>query len=130
MEDFGDLLKKVPIDYDANKIGFILLNDSGSEEVTPKQDPKQKLLDSKICYICKKSFQSVNNVLRHLKKFHSGKEFKCEICSFKFPNKHKRIHKTSEEFICDQCGTFKKTKKDLINHIGTHQGLLNIDIDM
>lgn len=143
-----NLLKKVPSDFDVNKIGFILLHESESEEedsmdidfeLTPNIK-KESIVDNQNnskCHICMKVYVNRSNLKRHLSTVHSVKDFQCKICQKTFDKQpqlsgHLRIHGKSKNrvsYTCDHCGKTEKTRVAITQHIEIHQGILGMDIN-
>jgi uncharacterized Zn-finger protein len=146
MEYNVNLLKKVPVDFDVNKIGFILLHDESDSDQESSMDidydisPNivQRLTnnDSK-CHICQKIYVNRSNLKRHLSTVHAIRDFQCKICQRKFDKQpqlsgHLRVHgksKNKPSFTCDYCGKNEKSRTAIIQHIEMHQGKFDMDIN-
>lgn len=144
MTDYGDFLEKVPLDFDINKIGFILLDDSEDDETEeeefididyeprPARKPRRKRVEPisfRTCGICKKVLASKSNLRRHLSKVHPGKEYECHLCSTKFLHRrqlsrHLNAHKRNKFLICEYCGKTEKTNQNMAQHMKIHQEII------
>jgi ribosomal protein L31 len=141
------LIKKVPIDFEVKKIGFILL--PPENESLTNQSPT---LSTK-CHICNRNYMNRSNLKRHLDTVHAKKIFECEVCKengtiYIFENQrklsyHKRIHNSNKRFHpkqqqpevkkivkleCGLCGEEFSDVKELEHHKESlHQSVPEID---
>ena len=139
------LLLKVPVNYDVNKIGFILLQDEFDDEnsmdidydLTPNTEKTTDEIEMK-CHICDKVFSNRSNLRRHLNNLHLTKNhFQCNVCNKVFEKQaqlsgHFRVHgksKIKPWFTCDNCGTTKRSLSAMRQHVETHQNIFKIDIN-
>lgn len=124
------LIKRVPIDYDIRKIGFVLLPD--------EKEPVKNVNTQ--CHICNRVYKTRSNLKRHLETVHAERVLKCEICksngvlvqfdTLRKLTYHKRYHKlplkTIEKSECNLCGTKEKKKEELDQHAKLHSCSINI----
>lgn len=77
------------------------------------------------CDICWSGFRSRSNLMQHMLKHQSEKNFECPICNKKFRRKgalktHNRSHTGERPFICDVCGRPFRQKNDMLKHQRSH----------
>ena len=79
------------------------------------------------CEVCDKHLQSTHLVRSH-RVFHSVAGQKCPDCgiTYNFTSAqsfyaHRRLHRTTKEFVCDECGKYFKNKETLRQHSKTHE---------
>ena len=73
------------------------------------------------CPVCKKPFNQISNMKRHMKIHSDRRPYKCKYCGdrFKYINSwryHEGIH-TGNVFICEKCGFQCRSRKTMKNHV-------------
>lgn len=91
-----------------------------------KRGPKVKSTQSRTyeCYICRKKFKYVPQVVRHLRAHYEGGPT-CEICHKVFADEynlktHRRLHTDQKRFICSYCGKGFHQRNNFVCHLTTH----------
>ena len=92
-------------------------------ETIKVEDEKEKVKDSKECFICGKEFMHAKNLILH-ERIHSNETpYQCNYCMRQFKGKgdltkHERIHKGEKPYECKTChktfrvaGYLRKHKK-------------------
>ncbi|CAG5127287.1 unnamed protein product, partial [Candidula unifasciata] len=74
------------------------------------------------CTSCSKSFEDFSVLKKHVKSFHSDREFQCPECGKPFPRMdklrlHMLRHTNHREFMCETCGRQFKRKDKLKEHM-------------
>lgn len=142
-----DSLQFAPADYDVNKIGFILVDDSGEESAKINNSSTKSAKSRKpsttapshnnFCHICQRAYMSSGNLRRHVKTMHEN-VYRCEKCNMEFTGINAESKFSShncaadpdadQNFDCDTCGHSADSRESLIWHLELHRKL-DIEID-
>ena len=97
------------------------------------QEEDEVIPADKLCTICKKVFQTLQNKQLHIKRVHEKeKPFKCDMCTDSFVNnfgliRHiERVHLKIKNFKCDVCDKKFSTAFTLAGHNKTTKHLKNL----
>lgn len=86
-------------------------------------DVEERSIELYECFDCKKSFNHLMDLCRHMREHLFEKPFKCSICKLNFATerwmlKHKKNH-TNLIHDCEYCNRSFDNKNDLKNHVRT-----------
>ncbi|XP_036949824.1 zinc finger protein 691-like [Acanthopagrus latus] len=79
------------------------------------------------CSVCKKTFPSRSDVVKHMRTHKKEKTFRCSVCSKTFSQSshltsHLLVHTGETPFSCSDCGKKFKQKSSLNVHLKLHAG--------
>lgn len=112
--------KDQPRRYDCILCGNLFdSTQSRKEHLVSHRDPQSGRFP---CSHCKKKFEEFAAVRKHIRAFHSNREYPCHICQKVFPRPdklklHMLKHSDHREFLCQTCGKQFKRKDKLKEHI-------------
>uniref|UniRef100_A0A671WX38 Zinc finger protein OZF-like n=1 Tax=Sparus aurata TaxID=8175 RepID=A0A671WX38_SPAAU len=77
------------------------------------------------CSVCKKTFPSRSQVVKHIRTHKREKQFRCSVCSKIFSRRvhvtqHLVVHTGEKPFSCSLCGTKFTQKSSLNKHLKLH----------
>jgi uncharacterized Zn-finger protein len=97
--------------------------ENSPEYTAQKQDV---VLDKRLnCNKCPTLFKRNAELKRHMRVFHTPKEFRCEHCALKLPDKYQyQLHIKNHQvrrYQCEKCNFLAITSTHLRTHLLTHQ---------
>ncbi|XP_036949791.1 zinc finger protein 771-like isoform X1 [Acanthopagrus latus] len=79
------------------------------------------------CTVCKETFPSRSDVVKHMRTHKREKRFSCSVCGKTFSqsshrNRHLIVHTGEKPFSCSLCGARFKQRSSLASHLKVHGG--------